>query len=165
MSNSIKVISGLRQEGKTTELVEDYITCLDCLLTEPATSHKLYLIICDPFATDRDEDKLLKQFIREHKIDTDTIPVNETIFIVKSIESFWEHLESFIKRSDCDVYIDDLPLLMEQPDFNGSSINTQQELERFIDKYPNKDCGNSMDITYTRPRVIIDEDMHNDNNI
>jgi len=162
--NKVTTITGLRQEGKTNELVACYIDTLDTLLVEPRTPHRVYFIKCALYDTDDDKNKIQQQFISEFQIDTDSIPVNKTIYTVNSIDLFWSYLTSFIKRSDCDVYIDDLPLLMEQPDFNGNSVNTQQELERFIDKYPNKDCGNSMDITYTRPRVIIDEDTHNDNN-
>ena len=133
--HAITIINGLRQEGKTTELIERYKSLQEELANpEIKTRYKAYLIVCCPDAGCADE---LSRVIRERDGVISEIATTESELKDKII--------TFVTASDCAIFIDD-------PDTIVSNVS--QWLTDLSDTFPNKEIGNACDIVFTRLRVI-----------
>jgi hypothetical protein len=144
--NIVRCISGLRQEGKTTELIE---TCIDMMSRLSDDEPRFYFVTVEENA-----DSILEKIKSELlELEFSTYQVNKMIknTIVKvihvagtsSVDDLYNVLTEAVTTQDCEVFID-MPELIDK-DF-ASNIN------RFIDKFPGGDVMNSIDIYWTRSR-------------
>ena len=142
--NRVTCISGLKHEGATTGLVDEFKSLLEIINTSEIMSFKTHFIICDP--TDVIFNTIADDFIRHYDIDRKALGSNSCIRVASSEEELMDLLNTFVIMSDCKVFIDN-------PDniINGF---TSSIFESVVDRYPNDRCGNSIDITYTRLRNI-----------
>lgn len=150
--NRVTCVSGLRQEGKTTELVNEFKDLSERLYCDQEKSFKAHFIICVAF--DIDHGKWLEKFKDFYNIAQEEIEFGSRVIIVNNQKELLEELTELVKSSDCKVFIDDPDTIIEKSDFNGEIKDTVSKVfEVFVDNYPNKECGNSIDITYTRLRI------------
>ncbi len=155
--NRIVCVSGLRQEGKTTEIVNEF-KGLSSELTfgNDEIMFKPHFIICVFSGLDIDQTVYLEKFKKQYNITNDGLKIGSKIIMVDNEKDLLKELTVMVKTSDCKVFIDDLDTIIEKTDFNGvptcSTMHSSVIIEEFVDKYPNKECSNSIDITYTRTR-------------
>ena len=89
-----------------------------------------------------------------HNIAQEEIEFGSRVIIVTNKKELLEELSELVKSSDCKIFIDDPDTIIEKSDFNGEIKDTISKVfEVFVDSYPNKECSNSIDITYTRSRI------------
>lgn len=147
----ITQINGLRQEGKTTELVGIFVNhfinsgdkMTPILIVVGSTAESILRSI--------DECLVGKQITIEQEKDLKY--VNTYIVPTKfGIDKLKELIYDYIEKKDCVFYIDDL---------DATNV-TVKDLESLQDSYPNPLCGNSFDIYYTRTRVKQDVENTND---
>jgi len=139
--NVVKCISGLRQEGKSTELLEDYLRV-----------NKLYginavFIKCEQPSNSKHTGitKLNEDIMKLDKLDS----LSEITFdkyklvAVYNEQLLMDTIHSHVAEYDCVLFIDDPHVICT--DFTTI-------VEKIVDETPNEECGNSVDITYTRLR-------------
>lgn len=131
--HAITIITGQRQEGKTSELIEKYKDILEELANyEVPISYKARYILCCP-------DKEISHSAYR--------TICETNGFCPDIANDESHLRalllSSVSDSDCAIFIDEPELVME---------NFSSWILEFADSFPNDNISNGCDIVYTRPR-------------
>lgn len=152
--NRITCISGRKKEGKTTELIREFKEALDVLHCEPDIGFSVHLIKCVlPETPQPANDQLVALYIKKHEIDTELLGAKNKVLFVDNIEDLVSGIKDLVSKSDCHIYIDDPFLLIDKTDIDGDGENFCLVFENIVDKYPNETIENSVDITYTRPRL------------
>lgn len=154
--NRLTCVSGLRQEGKTKELVDEFKSLSKSLYCNQEMSFKTHFIICVVF--DPNHKQWIKKFKDDYCISPEEIEFGSKVWVVDSKEGLLETLEDLVALSDCKVFIDDPDIILEKTDFYGvvhGEDYSSRVFEEFVDRYPNRDCGNSIDITYSRLRIKV----------
>lgn len=150
--NKVTAITGLRQEGKTTELVRNFKELLDVLHCEPDMGYRVHFISC-ALIDDHVPQEYIDKFIEEHSIDTEPLGDENKITVVSNKQDLLTEISDLVDKSDCHIFIDDPDLVLGKSDFDGVSLNTPQIINDLVCKYPNADTEYSMDITYTYLRT------------
>lgn len=152
--NRVMCISGMREEGKTTELVDMFKSLAETLYIDRTIPIKTHFIICVGY--DMVPTEVINNFIKTHNIATDVLDsIGTSVEVATNEVDLLDMLEDLIMASNCSVCIDDPWAIMKKPTA-GNGTNTEDMVSKmlmeFIDKYPNEECDNGIDIIYTRVR-------------
>lgn len=161
---TIKSIVGMRQEGKSVELMMEYITSYIMGYNKVMNIVPVFISVGDV-----PEDRFMK--LLELVVEADDDMDAESIILynnphvhtnVKNIDELLKFMEETLVSSECCFFIDDFDKILP----STYRFDTYKELNKFLDNYPNTTCSNSCDIVYTRTRG--DEEFkpfyHADNN-
>lgn len=155
----VTLITGLRQEGKTTELRNEF---LEHLFNMDKSTGKLIresikpiFINCDGAETKSEELAFtsMKDYVTSNNLDGSLSAedcnelivrlVNNHHFTVSHYMEFLDLIEECVKDMDCVFYIDNVEFI---PDLSADRIIA------LVNHYPNQECLNSFDIMYTKLR-------------
>jgi len=145
--NMIIAISGLEGEGHREELIE----MLASSIVQPDNwalgGDDVFIRNC---SIDASKDLIKRELIDKHSMTEERADnLIEAEVTIKELDindgadGLFKHINDSIIKSDCCIYID-LPELVDE--------NFASNIEKFIDRFPNEECGNSMDIRISRTR-------------
>ena len=159
---TLKIITGLRQEGKTTELIQEYIEHFRTTYEAEGKTINLResLVPVLIIAANVDFHKLIENTCNIAGIADTEGTLAETHVIERhnchngTIVDIYDIIHKHIVKYDCVFYIDkDL--------FDSNDV---MELLEFMEKFPNTKCPNSFSIVATKERRKRDEQPpHTDN--
>lgn len=142
--NIVKCISGKSQEGKTTELLEDYLR-----VNKKGSGINAVFISCEQSVGGvfLQLTKVQERIVELDSLDSDKDITFDRYKLVAcdTADSLYSVINSHILQYDCNLYID-------MPEVLDNTFNLK--VQELVDKNPSGECLNSVDITWTRSRRI-----------
>ena len=139
--NRVTGISGLTKEGKSTELVEDY------LISSRLEGINAVLVTCEDSV-----DSMLEKICKVDEITYSAefreavlskVLEQHPVILASSADELIDAINDSVKKHDCIIYIDMPETVL---------VNYYEVINGWVDKYPNTMCSNSVDIVFTRAR-------------
>lgn len=132
--NIVTCISGLSGEGMDGELLAAFVTANN----NPLLTARFITCIQNETVRDIELNKIESALEVLPKTEFDIIHVFDRATLLSTIH---DH----VLRSDCVLYINMPENVMG---------NFEIDVQKIVDAHPNQQCGNSLDIVYTRTRIL-----------